>query len=335
MILAQHWWWIIQALIAIACLLFAGVGIYIASKRRQWLVFSMIGFAVLMIALAAMQIVSIAWAATPAVSMTPWIALLGAVAGIAGALSLGLRIRALLSQPTREQALEMNAALERANRELEAFTASVSHDLRSPLTTIAGQAGLLEISAGAKLDEDQKRRLHRIHASVKQMSELIEALLNLSRISQLKLERKVIDISATAEHIVSDLAQREPARQVDIRIARGLSVYGDQRLVISVLETLLSNAWKFTSKTPQALIEVNGGQHHQQRGICVRDNGCGFEMSQHDKLFHPFQRLHTQAEFPGSGIGLATASRIIARHGGRLWAEAKPGEGAAFWFTVG
>lgn len=328
----EYWWWAIKAITAAACMGFAGIAIYIASKRWQWLSVSMTAFSLFMLAIAFLLLVP---KPTVASTLHLSVATVGAAGGAIGAIALAIRIRHLLAQPTRAQMVEMNAALERANRELEAFTASVSHDLRSPLTTIAGQAGLLEMSAGAKLDDDQKRRLHRIHASVKQMSELIEALLNLSRISQLKLEREVIDISATAEHIVGELSQHDPARSVEVRIAPGLTAYGDQRLITSVLENLLNNAWKFTSKTSSARIEVGGALWGNAHSIWVRDNGCGFDMAHHDKLFHPFQRLHTQAEFPGSGVGLATANRIIARHGGRLWAESRPQEGATFWFTVG
>jgi signal transduction histidine kinase len=331
MTLIDHWWLATKTILVVVCIGLAGLSIFIASKRWQTLALPMVSFAVFMLSVATLLLLSNA--STTVLNL--FVGTLAAAAGALGALTLSIRIGSLMAQPTHEQMREMNAALERANRELEAFTASVSHDLRSPLTTIAGQAGLLEMSAGTKLDDDQKRRLHRIQASVKQMSELIEALLNLSRIAQVKLEREMIDISATAAHIVNDLAQRDPERRVDVRIAPGLMLYGDRRLITCALENLLSNAWKFTSKTQDAHIEVGAVEVGHHRRIYVRDNGCGFDMTHHDKLFQPFHRLHSHREFPGSGVGLATASRIIARHGGRLWAESKPQEGATFWFTVG
>ena len=333
MMFTEHGWWTAEVVIAAACIGFAGIGLYIASQRWQLLAVQMTAFSVFMLALGLLQLVPETDTSTS--TLRQIIVAVTAASGAFSLISFGARIRGILAHPTREQVQEVNSALERANRELEAFTASVSHDLRSPLTTIAGQAGLLEMSAGNKLDDDQKRRLHRIHASVKQMSELIEALLNLSRISQTKVEREVIDVSAVAERILSELAQHEPQRQVDVHVAPGLTLHGDRLLMTCVLENLLNNAWKFTSKTSRARIEVCGSLHGNQRSISVRDNGCGFEMTHHEKLFHPFQRLHTQAEFPGSGIGLATAKRIVALHGGRLWAESKPEEGATFWFSAG
>jgi signal transduction histidine kinase len=271
-------------------------------------------------------------ASTTLTSVANALVAITATIGIVSMVVWAPRFRVL---PTRRQMQETQEALERANAELEAFTASVSHDLRSPLTTIAGQAGLLEMAIGSKLDEDQRRRLQRIHASVRQMSELIEALLNLSRISQLPLVREEIDVTSAAERILQELRHRDPHRQVETRVAPGIKVHGDPRLIASVLENLLGNAWKFTSKCEQPQIEVDAVRNGAEYRICVRDNGCGFNMSHHDKLFQPFYRLHPHSEYPGSGIGLATAKRIVARHGGRIWAESQPGCGATFWFTVG
>lgn len=320
---------------ALVCFTFAGFFGYLAHQRRQVAVWAMASFAVFMVCSGLMHLVSAcnAWPVNPALDMA--MSVLTALAGVIAVVYFGKQLRTIASLPSRAEMLEVNEALARANRELEAFTASVSHDLRSPLTTIAGQAGLLEMSAGAKLDDEQKRRLHRIHASVKQMSELIEALLNLSRISQLTLHRESVDISVIAEKVLAELAQNDPARDVEVRVAPGLRLHGDPRLLTSVMENLLNNAWKFTSKTERACIEVGGENRGQTHSIYVRDNGDGFDMAYHDKLFHPFQRLHLPTQFPGSGVGLATAQRIVAHHGGRIWAESKPGEGATFWFTVG
>jgi light-regulated signal transduction histidine kinase (bacteriophytochrome) len=228
----------------------------------------------------------------------------------------------------------MNESLSRTSRELEAFTASVSHDLRSPLTTIAGQAGLLELSMGETASDDQRRRLQRIQNSVKQMSELLDALLVLSRISRHTLSRETVDVSALAEEVVAELRQHDPARTVQVKIQPGIHVHGDRRLLSDVITNMLSNAWKFTSKTAESSIELSAAGSGYMTTLQLRDNGAGFDMAYAQKLFKPFQRLHGQAEFSGSGIGLATVARIIERHGGRIWAESQPQQGATFYFTL-
>ena len=257
-----------------------------------------------------------------------------ALASIPTAFLLWRTLPDIVSLPSQRQLRHANESLARANRELEAFTASVSHDLRSPLTTIAGQAGLLELSMGAHATEDQKRRLHRIQASVKNMSDLIDALLVLSRISRHTLHRETVDISALAEQIIADLRQKHPERRVQVDIEPGLHVHGDRRLISDLFANLLGNAWKFTSKTAEASIQVGQLRDGAMATLFVRDNGAGFDMAYEQKLFKPFQRLHGAAEFEGSGVGLATVARIIDRHGGRIWAEARPNEGATFNFTL-
>lgn len=239
----------------------------------------------------------------------------------------------VLSLPSHRQLRHANESLARANRELEAFTASVSHDLRSPLTTIAGQAGLLEISLVNPTDE-QRRRLAKIQSSVKQMSDLIDALLALSRISRHTLHREPIDASALALSVINDLRQADPDRVVEVHVQPNLHVHGDRRLIGDLLRNVLENAWKFTSKKQHARIELGGTIGEKMATLYVRDNGAGFDMAHAQKLFRPFHRLHTAAEFEGSGIGLATVARIVERHGGRVWAEAKPNEGAVFYFTL-
>ncbi len=239
----------------------------------------------------------------------------------------------VLSMPSHRQLKEANESLARANRELEAFTASVSHDLRSPLTTIAGQAGLLELSL-SNATEEQRRRLTKIQSSVKQMSDLIDALLALSRISRHTLHRETIDASALAQAIVNDLRQADPTREVQVTIQPDLFVHGDRRLIHDLLRNVIGNAWKFTAKTANARIDVGGAGAGAMATLHVRDNGAGFDMAHAQKLFRPFHRLHTATEFEGSGIGLATVSRIVERHGGRVWAESKPNEGAVFYFTL-
>jgi len=256
-----------------------------------------------------------------------------AVAAVPVAVLLWRALPQLLSLPSQEQLRDTNDSLARANRELESFTASVSHDLRSPLTSIAGQAGLLELSL-EPCSDDQRKRLQRIQAGVKQMSELIEALLLLSRISRHTLRRESVDLSALALEIAGDLQQQAPARQVEFSVPSGLWVHGDRRLIGNLLSNLIGNAWKFTGKLPAAHIElslVNTGPMAEFR---VRDNGAGFDMEHAHRLFKPFQRLHGPSEFEGTGIGLATVARIVERHGGRIWAEATPNAGAAFHFTL-
>lgn len=240
----------------------------------------------------------------------------------------------LLSLPSERQLQNANALLARANRELEAFTASVSHDLRSPLTTIAGQAGLLELALGAGATDDQRRRLHRIQASVKQMSELIDALLVLSRISRHTLRRELVDVSELIDAVVTDLRQKHPERDVEIVTQPGMIVHGDRRLISDLLMNVVSNAWKFTSKMQRAHIEIGQRIEGSMSTLHVRDNGAGFDMQYAQRLFKPFQRLHSPTEFEGTGVGLATVARIVDRHGGKIWAEAKPNEGAIFYFTL-
>ena len=259
--------------------------------------------------------------------------LLTAAASVPTAILLWRFLPGILMLPSQRQLRDANESLARANRELEAFTASVSHDLRSPLTTIAGQAGLLELSMPDATDE-QKRRLSRIQGSVKQMSELIEALLVLSRISRQTLHREIVDVTALAESIVQDMRQKEPARNVEVVIQPNMAVHGDRRLVGDLFQNLIGNAWKFTSKTGQPRIEIGQSSGGSLATLYIRDNGAGFDMAYEQKLFKPFQRLHGTADFDGSGVGLATVARIIDRHGGRIWAEGKPNQGAVFYFTL-
>jgi signal transduction histidine kinase len=260
--------------------------------------------------------------------------ILTAVAIVPAILLLWRYLPELMSLPSQRQMRDVNESLARANHELEAFTASVSHDLRSPLTTIAGQAGLLELSMGATASDDQRRRLQRIQGSVKQMSELIDALLVLSRISRHTLRRELVDISVLIETVIADLRQRDPERNVVVTIQPAMNVHGDRRLISDLVTNMISNAWKFTSKVAEGRIEVGQEISGSMSTLFVRDNGAGFDMTYAPKLFKPFQRLHSPSEFEGSGVGLATVARIVDRHGGRIWAEAKPNEGAVFYFTL-
>jgi signal transduction histidine kinase len=268
----------------------------------------------------------------------PWL-LVGAkhVAAAAALTSVACSWRQLphlLALPTRQELVRCQAALENSHAEQEIFMSSVSHDLRSPLTTIAGQAGLLELSLGAHGSDDLKRRVQRIHHSVRHMSQLIEALLALSRIARSELQPQLLDISALARQTIDELERKEPQREVTVTIEPELRAHGDRRMVTDLLGHVLGNAWKFTARTPGARIEVGATLADGVPTLFVRDNGAGFDMAYATKLFKPFQRLHTPSEFEGAGVGLASAARIVSRHGGKIWVEAKPKEGAVLYFTL-
>jgi signal transduction histidine kinase len=323
-----------DAVIAIAYFTIAFVLFRIAKRRRDlafgWLIVCFGAFILasgLTHVLRAVNVWQIAYWLEAAVKVG------AALLSVPTAILLWRALPDILSFPSQRELRSANESLARATRELEAFTASVSHDLRSPLTTIAGQAGLLELSL-PNANEEQRRRLSRIQGSVKQMSELIDALLVLSRISRHTLHREIIDLSALAESIVTDLRQGDPDRKIDVNIEPNLRAHGDRRLIGDMLRNLIGNAWKFTSKTPDARIEIGRASDGALATLFVRDNGAGFDMAHAQKLFHAFHRLHSPAEFDGSGIGLATVARIVERHGGRIWAEAKPNAGAVFYFTL-
>ena len=224
--------------------------------------------------------------------------------------------------------------LEEINGELEAFSYSVSHDLRAPLRAMDGFSQRLVTEYGQSLDEQAHSYLNRIRNGAKRMGQLIEDLLSLSRITRIELSRRQVDVSALVHQVLDDLQQREPERKVETSVWEGVTVDADVRLVRVALENLLGNAWKFSSRTEHPRIEFGMMQEGERKVLFVRDNGAGFDMAYADKLFGPFQRLHGMNEFPGTGIGLATVQRIVNRHGGRIWCQAKPGAGATFFFTL-
>ncbi len=227
------------------------------------------------------------------------------------------------------------AALRAANQELEAFSYSVAHDLRAPLRGVNAFAQLLLDSYGAKLDAEGHDWLQEILQNARKMGALIDALLSLSRVSRVELKPEQVDMGAVARAVASRLARESPHRMVDLVIQGDVAASIDARLARAVLENLLGNAWKFTSNTPSARIEFLAVETDGVPTFTVRDNGAGFDMEFAEKLFAPFQRLHTEGEFPGTGIGLATVQRIVHRHGGRIWAEGRVNDGAAFHFTLG
>jgi signal transduction histidine kinase len=239
-----------------------------------------------------------------------------------------------LNQELESRVQQRTAQLESANRELEAFCYSVSHDLRAPLRAIDGFSQALIEDFPDSVPEEARRYLGKIRFSAGRMGQLIEDLLNLSKVSRGALERSSVNLSGVAAEVASELQQREPARAVEVSIWEEMVVDGDARLLRVALENLMGNAWKFTARTAKARIEVGALRDGGQATYFVRDNGAGFDMKFVGKLFGAFQRLHQANDYPGTGIGLATVQRIVHRHGGRIWADAQPGKGAVFFFTL-
>jgi signal transduction histidine kinase len=239
------------------------------------------------------------------------------------------RERELLAE-TQRHAL----ATQVANQELEAFSYSVSHDLRTPLRGIDGFSQALLEDHADHLPPEGQNYLRRIRAAAQRMAELIDDMLRLSRVSRGEFHREPVDLSAIVHSIVADLRLADTARQVEVRAQGDVSASADPRLIRITLENLLGNAWKFTSKTRDPVIEFGVREDAGERVYYVRDNGAGFDMKHAARLFGAFQRLHTDKEFPGTGVGLATVQRIIQRHGGRIWVDAAVGRGATFHFTI-
>ncbi len=230
---------------------------------------------------------------------------------------------------------ERTAQLDAAMRELETFSYSASHDLRAPLRRIEGLSTLMCEDYAAHLAPEGLRHLDGIRVSAERMSHLIDDLLSLARLSRHQMSRIPVSLSALAAAVAGDLQSGAPTRHVTLRVAPDLTAVGDPHLLRIALDNLLGNAWKYSSKQPQATIEFGAEEREHETVYFVRDNGAGFDPAHVGRLFLPFQRLHSEAEFEGSGIGLATVQRIIARHGGRVWAEGRPNQGATFYFTLG
>lgn len=240
------------------------------------------------------------------------------------------RLNEMLEVKVRER----TAQLEETNRELEAFSYSVSHDLRAPVRAVDGFSQALIEDYGDHADEGMRRYMDRIRSAAQHMGQLIDDLLNLSRISRVELNMLEVDLSTIVRQVLKSLQQQEPKHKVEATIWDDVVAHGDPRLLRVVFENLLGNAWKFTSKAEHPKIEF-GVLHEGQRSVYfVRDNGAGFDMAHSAKLFGAFQRLHAVSDFPGTGIGLATVQRVIHRHGGRIWAHAQPGKGATLYFTL-
>ncbi|HYU80748.1 MAG TPA: CHASE3 domain-containing protein [Vicinamibacterales bacterium] len=258
-----------------------------------------------------------------------------------GRVDRALRRAGIVIRQRNRELRSLNATLERSlheqkvlNRELEAFSYSVSHDLRAPLRSIDGFAQALREDWGDRLDETGQDHLARVRNAAQRMGRLIDDLLKLSRLSRAQVQRIDVDLTQLAHDVTAELHERNPTRQVQWRIEAGLHANCDPSLARIILENLLGNAWKFTSKTANAQIEFVALRDTQPTTFVVRDNGAGFDMRYAEKLFAPFQRLHADRDFPGTGIGLATVQRIVHKHGGEVRTIAEIGRGATFYFTL-
>jgi PAS domain S-box-containing protein len=244
----------------------------------------------------------------------------------------------ILNEELEQRVLQRTAQLKAANKELEAFSYSVSHDLSAPLRSIDGFSQILLEDYAAQLDATGKDYLSRVRAATQRMAQLINDMLNLSRVTRAEMRREAVDLSALARLVAAELQQAAPERQVEFVIADGIAANGDARLLRGVLENLFGNAWKFTSKHSNARIEFGvlypNGHSDGQPIYFVRDDGAGFDIAFANKMFGVFQRLHDASEFEGNGIGLASVQRIINRHAGRVWAEGAVERGATFYFTL-
>ena len=240
-----------------------------------------------------------------------------------------IQIHNELEERVRERTMQLQVA----NEELEAFSYSVSHDLRAPLSSILGFAQLLEADPNLRAQPKLHQYATRISEAAVRMSTLIEDLLKLAHISRIELKREDLDFTALAREAVQSLQVASSELRARIDVAPDMRAYGDKSLLRIVLDNLLSNAWKYSSKQPNARIEV-GVRPGERPVYFVKDNGVGFDMQHAHRLFVPFERLHTQAQFPGTGVGLTIVHRIIHQHGGEIWAESQPGQGATFFFTL-
>jgi PAS domain S-box-containing protein len=238
-----------------------------------------------------------------------------------------------LNEELEERVRQRTAELEASTRELDAFAYSVSHDLRAPLRSLAGFSEVLLEDYSDVLDDVAQGYLSRIESNAERMARMIDDLLDLSRATRVELHREDVDLSAISLDVIAELRDADPDRQIHVAVADGLITTGDPRLIRLVLINLLGNAWKFTARRLPAVVEVDGVGPDRQVFV-VRDNGAGFDMRYAAKLFDPFQRLHSNSDFEGTGIGLAIVQRIVQRHGGRIWAESEIEIGTSFFFTL-
>lgn len=238
------------------------------------------------------------------------------------------------SIPSRDELVYANRALHNANYELEQFSSAVSHDLRGPLRRMSGFSEALRNSHSGQLDEQGQHYLDRIQEASRSMEGIIDDLLSLSRLQREALKHEIVEVSDIAERIVAELRRENPERQVEVEIDPGMQMQGDASMLTIAMKNLLSNAWKFSKEESTGRIRVGQTNVEGRRVIFVRDNGIGFDMSFAKKIFDPFQRLHGESRYPGTGIGLTIVDRIIRKHGGEIWPESRKGEGSTFFFTT-
>jgi light-regulated signal transduction histidine kinase (bacteriophytochrome) len=240
----------------------------------------------------------------------------------------------ILNDELEKRVEQRTLQLENANNELEAFSYSVAHNLRSPLRGIDGWSMALLEEYNNRLDDQGIVYLNRVRNQAQQMGELIDDLLKLSRVTRLEMQYNEVDLTGIAKALVTQLSEVNPGRQFDLKIENGLSVPGDESMLQIALTNLLENAFKFTGPKPLSHIEFGRLNANGSPAFYIRDNGVGFNQENSKNIFGAFQRMHKQSDFPGTGIGLAIVDRVISRHGGHIWAESKPGEGATFYFTI-
>lgn len=276
---------------------------------------------------------------SPGIAVSPVVSITNRVEGFIAFLIFTLIINALIrsraAQLRSNDLVKQKAEeLSKTNSELEAFSYSVSHDLRSPLRAMLGFGQILIEDYSNVLDTDGMEYLHRIKQSGEKMETLIDDMLNLSKVSKQEMRVESVSLDQMAIEILEELSQSDPGRNVTWKVQDKMDVFGDKGLLRIALSNLLGNAWKYTGKTRDAFIEMGYQIENEQKVFFVRDNGSGFDMRHADKLFNAFQRLHSDKEFAGTGIGLAIVDRIIRRHNGKVWAISQIGEGSTFYFTV-
>jgi PAS domain S-box-containing protein len=240
----------------------------------------------------------------------------------------------ILDGKLEKRVLERTANLEAANRQLEAFSYSISHALLIPLQTIEKLCDVLKEKYQGKTDDEEKNYLERMYRETKHMGQLIDDLQKLSRLNRTVINRKSVDVSKMAREIMEEYRQKYPDRDAAVTIEKDIIIEGDELLIKIALDNLIDNAWKFTASKEHTVIKFGSTIKDGKTVLFIRDNGIGFDMAHLNKLFGAFQRIDTNTDFPGTGIGLATVSRIVNRHGGEIWAESKPGKGATFYFTL-
>jgi signal transduction histidine kinase len=326
-----------DALIWLSYTAIAGTLVYLVHQLKKEMPFQwmFLAFGVFIIACGFTHFMEIVTLWKPVYWVSAYVKIVTAVASVTVAMALPTlipKIREMAKTSLRSR--EVQDELAASNRELEAFSYSISHDLRAPLRAINGFARAVLEDSAQQLDEQSKADLLRVGAAAKRMGELIDDLLKLSRTARSEMVRERVDLTCMAQEIAAQLKATGPERDTSFTIAPGLMTVGDRGLLQVALENLLGNAWKFTGKAANAKIELGVEQQDGHSTFFVRDNGAGFDMQYATKLFGPFQRMHDDNSFPGTGIGLATVQRIIRRHGGSIWAKAAVDQGATFYFAL-